>query len=113
MNDPDDVEMLGKEDLDSIREIGSRIIRNLSLFMDNPFQYAHLISACEQDISNLDQIRSRCGLSGDGLLPTEPLSVQGGTGGAGIASVLLDAGFARLREVVDDAIAKRPGDMNE
>lgn len=106
MSEP--IEQLNKEDLDLIREIGSRIIRNLSLFMDNPFSYAHLISICEQDINNLHQIRSRCGLKGDGLLPAHPL----GQATPDLASTLLDAGFARLRSVVDDMIHSRPEELS-
>ena len=111
MSNSDEIEVLNKDDLDIIREVGSRVIRNLSLFMDNPFQYAHLIHVCEQDIQTLDQIKARCGLSGDGMLPAHPLG-HSPVGGADVASVLLDAGFARLREVVDDMIQNK-GDNNE
>lgn len=97
-------EMLGPEDLANIREIGSRVIRNVSLFMDNPFSYAHLVSISMSDLEKLEKIREERGLQGDGLLPAHPLSEGPQHGQGDIASMLIDAGFARLRDVVDSAL---------
>jgi len=46
-----DIESMTPADLETIRATGSRIIRNLSLFMDNPFSYAHLLEACQRDLN--------------------------------------------------------------
>tara|TARA_B100000686_G_C16737899_1_gene944771 strand:+ start:527 stop:853 length:327 start_codon:yes stop_codon:yes gene_type:complete len=106
---PDDVELLTPEDLNEIREVGSKIIRNLSLFMDNPFSYAHLVEICENDLKTLATIRERCGLKGDGLLPAHPIGQQ--SVAPDIPTLLVDAGFSRLREVVDDLMKPKGGDL--
>ncbi len=105
-------EMLDPDDLANIREIGSRVIRNVSLFMDNPFSYAHLVSVSMSDLEKLEKIREERGLQGDGLLPAHPLSEDSQQGQGDIASILIDAGFARLREVVDSAL-QPPKEGNE
>jgi len=103
-----DTEAISTDDLNEIRELGSKIIRNLSLFMDNPFSYAHLIEVCIGDLTTLAGVRDRCGLKGDGLLPAQPLGLIVGANPP-LATVLLDAGFSRLRDVVDELIKPRKG----
>lgn len=103
-----DIESISADDIAQIREVGSKIIRNISLFMDNPFSYAHLVSITEQDVAILDQIKRRCGLTGDGLVPAQPI---GQSQPPDLRHALLDAGFARLRSVVDDILA--PGGVND
>jgi hypothetical protein len=106
-----DIETLTAEDLNEIREIGSKLIRNLSLFMDNPFSYAHLVEICANDLELLAKIRERCGLKGDGLLPAQPLGQH--SAAPDIPTLLVDAGFSRLREVVDDLMKPKGGDLIE
>jgi hypothetical protein len=96
-----EIESMTPEDLETIRATGSRIIRNLSLFMDNPFSYAHLVEVCQSDLKELYDLKQSCGLKGDGLLPAQPL----GQSQPDLAGILLDAGFNRLRTVVDDLIS--------
>ena len=108
-----EIPTLPMDDVNHIREIGSRIIRNLSLFMDNPFSYAHLIDICESDLNSLQKICEQNHLQGDGLLPAQPLGVA--TQPQDIPTLLIDAGFARLRELVDTAMhaPKEEVDSNE
>jgi hypothetical protein len=106
-------EMLEPDDLANIREIGSRVIRNVSLFMDNPFSYAHLISLTMSDLEMLEEIRKERGLQGDGLLPAHPVPGNSQQGQGDISSILIDAGFARLREAVDSALQPKGGKENE
>lgn len=106
----EEVESMTQSDLEEIRQLGSRMIRNLSLMMDNPFQYMHLIDSVNNDLNELSIIKQRCNIKGDGLLPAEPI---GRPQNQDLRQTLLDAGFARLRGVVDDMISGQGGINHE
>ena len=99
----DDVEMLSEHDLDSIRDHGTKAIRNIALLMDNPFRYIHLIDNIEEDIGFISRIRRVNNLQGDGLIPADPI---GKPQNQDLRATLLDAGFSRLRSVVEDLISQ-------
>ncbi len=104
----DEIESMTQTDLEEIRQLGSRMIRNLSLMMDNPFQYMHLVDSVSTDLNELTMVKQRCNIKGDGLVPAEPIG-KPQMQHQDLRQTLLDAGFARLRGVVNDMISGQGG----
>jgi hypothetical protein len=84
------------EELAELRQHGTTVIRNIALFMDNPFAYADKLEEANEQIESLIELRDNLGLEGDGvLLPSTNLSPD-------LSMLLISAGMAKLNQVLND-----------
>jgi hypothetical protein len=84
------------EELAELRQHGTTVIRNIVLFMDNPFAYADKLEEAKEQIESLIELRGNLGLEGDGvLLPSTNLN-------ADLSTLLISAGMAKLNQVLND-----------
>lgn len=98
------MEIVDRESLDRIRELGSSVIRNLALFMDNPFEFADKLEEASDKLDEIVAIRDELGLEGDGTqLPSR-------MGDFDFRSSAVDAGLNMIRDLVHDFIG---GDIDE
>ena len=61
------MESISGQDLATLRQHGTTIIRNIVLFMDNPFAYADKLEEAGEQFDLLLELREELGLEGDNV----------------------------------------------
>jgi hypothetical protein len=92
-------------DLAELRQLGTTTIRNIVLFMDNPFAYADKLEEAVDQIDALIELRNTLGLEGDGIqLSSSEVShfSNPDNPNAELGSLLMKAGLAKLHQVLND-----------
>lgn len=88
------------DELAQLRQHGTIAVRNIVLFMDNPFMYADKLEEAMDEINQLVELRESIGLTGDKVQLTQTVGLMG-TGEqhrAEISQLLIAAGMAKLEE---------------
>ena len=61
------MDSISGEELAVLRQHGTTIIRNIVLFMDNPFAYADKLEEASEEMDKLFGLRDTLGLEGDNI----------------------------------------------
>lgn len=88
------------DELAQLRQHGTTAVRNIVLFMDNPFMYADKLEEAMDEINQLVELRESIGLTGDKVQLTQTIGLMG-TGEqhrTEISQLLISAGMAKLEE---------------
>lgn len=95
-----DLDHISGDELAQLRQHGTTAVRNIVLFMDNPFMYADKLEEAMDEINQLVELRESIGLTGDKVQLTQTVGLMG-TGEnhrAEISQLLIAAGMAKLEE---------------
>jgi len=95
------VEHISGDELAVLRQHGTTAVRNIVLFMDNPFMYADKLEEAIDEINQLIEIRESIGLRGDQVQLSKTIGLMGTNNGqhrAEISQFLIAAGMAKLEE---------------
>jgi len=95
-----DLDHISGDELAQLRQHGTTAVRNIILFMDNPFMYADKLEEAMDEINQLVELRESIGLTGDKvqLTQTVGLMATGENHRAEISQLLIAAGMAKLEE---------------
>lgn len=89
------------DELAQLRQHGTTAVRNIVLFMDNPFMYADKLEEAIDEINQLIEIRESIGLRGDQVQLSQTIGLMetgSGQHRAEISQFLIAAGMAKLEE---------------
>ena len=95
-----ELDHISGDELAQLRQHGTTAVRNIVLFMDNPFMYADKLEEAMDEINQLVELRESIGLTGDKVQLTQTIGLMG-TGEqhrAEISQLLISAGMAKLEE---------------
>lgn len=96
------MEHISGDELAQLRQHGTTAVRNIVLFMDNPFMYADKLEDAMDEIGQLIEIRETIGLTGDQVQLTQTIYPDGGQHRAQISQFLIAAGMAKLEEFLNN-----------
>ena len=91
------MESISGQDLAILRQHGTTIIRNIVLFMDNPFAYADKLEEARDEMESLAIFRDELGLTGDNIALTNSAMPQLGHNSE-IGQFLVQQGMIKLEQ---------------
>ena len=72
-----DLDHISGDELAQLRQHGTTAVRNIVLFMDNPFMYADKLEEAMDEINQLVELRESIGLTGDKVQLTQTVGLMG------------------------------------
>jgi hypothetical protein len=96
------MEHINATELAELRQLGTITIRNIALFMDNPFAYADKLEEARDQIDFLIELRNTLGLEGDGIQLSSSEVSNYSNPNTDLGQLLINAGLVKLHKVLND-----------